>query len=134
MTFINNIFLAFAGIAIGYRGTQILYGYWIRFCNRFFGLSKSEKEKIKRFKKGKKLYHKYERRISRMSITAVKDIYICSWETYLEQHGKCGEEALRIFYILDISGKILIDNMGIKDDITPEELYDLIKDNKKGGK
>lgn len=133
MMFINNVALAFAGIIIGYRGTQILYGYWIKFCNRFFGLSKSEKEKIKRFKKGKKIYREYERRISKMSISAVKEIYICSWETYLEQHEKGGEEALRIFYILDISGKILVNNMGIRDDITAEELYDLIKNNKKGG-
>lgn len=131
MIFLNNIFIAFAGIAIGFRLTEILYKYWIKFCYRFFGLTKEEKQKLKKFKRTKKIYKQCERRIIKMPIIDVKKVYVSSWELYLEGP-KNNEEDLRTFYNLKISGEILIHKLKIDDDITPEDLYDMLK-NSEGG-
>ena len=66
-----------------------------------------------------------------MPIIDVKKVYVNSWELYLEGP-KNNEEDLRTFYNLKISGEILIHKLKIDDDITPEDLYDMLK-NSEGG-
>lgn len=135
MTFINNIVLAIAGVAIGYRGTQILYGYWMKFCYRFFGLSKKDKEKLQNFKKSKKVYKGYKHKMAKMSTDMIKHIYIISWETYKEniKNDIYGEENTKNMYKLQISATMLIERLHLDEDITPEELYDLARQSE-GGK